>query len=81
MTLHERLEEVFQTVFNDDRISLTDRTTAADIRGWDSLAHINLMFTLEQTFGVEFVGNQLAEFGNVGELERFLERESYHDRL
>lgn len=73
MTVHERLEEVFRMVLNDDEIVLTDSTTAADVPGWDSLAHINLMFSIEQEFGVQFVGNQFGEFENVGELERFLE--------
>jgi acyl carrier protein len=72
MTLHERLEEVFQTVFNDDDLSLTDATTAADVDGWDSVAHINLMFAIESEFGMQFRGNQLAEFGNIGELKSFL---------
>ena len=40
MTLHEKLEDVFRTVFVDDLV-LTDRTTAAEVAGWDSVAHIN----------------------------------------
>jgi acyl carrier protein len=72
MTLHERLEELFREVFNDDELVLTDETTAADISGWDSVAHINLMFSIEQTFGVQFTGNQLAEFKSIGELKKFL---------
>ena len=72
MTLHQQLEEVFHNVFNDDEIVLTDETTAKDIPGWDSIAHINLMFSIEDAFGVQFEGNQLAEFKNVGELKEFL---------
>lgn len=73
MTVHDRLEEVFRTVFGDDDLSLTDGTTAADIPEWDSLAHVNLMFSVEQEFGVQFAGNQFGEFRDVGELRRFLE--------
>lgn len=73
MDVHERLEEIFRTVFDDEDLTLTDETTSADIPGWDSLAHVNLMFTVEQEFGVQFVGNQFSEFENVGELRRFLE--------
>ena len=50
--LHEQLENIFRTVFNDDTITLTDKTTAADIEGWDSVATISLMFGVEQTFDV-----------------------------
>lgn len=73
MNVHERLQEVFRTVFDDDSIVLTPETTAADVPGWDSFAHINLMFSIEQAFGVKFAGNQLAEFKNVGEIEQFLD--------
>lgn len=70
--IHEQLEEVFRTVFVDDGIVLSEETTAADVDGWDSLAHINLMCAIEDAFGVRFRGNELAEFSNIGELERFL---------
>ena len=74
MTVRAQLEAIFQSVLDDDSITLTPETTAADIPAWDSLAHINLMFSIEEAFGVQFVGNQLAEFRNVGELMAFLER-------
>ncbi|NLX05314.1 MAG: acyl carrier protein [Phycisphaerae bacterium] len=73
MTVQERLEEIFRGVLNREDIALTDETTAADVPGWDSVAQINLMVSIEQSFGVQFTGNQLAEFRNVGELRRFLE--------
>jgi acyl carrier protein len=72
VTLHQRLEQVFRTVFNDDALVLTDETTAADVPGWDSLQHINLMFGLEEEFGMQFIGNELAELENVGALKRVL---------
>lgn len=74
MTVQERLEEVFRMVFDDDSLVLGDEVTSADVPGWDSLAHVNLMFSIEQEFGVQFAGNQFSEFENVGELRRFLER-------
>jgi acyl carrier protein len=75
MKLHERLQELFREVFNDDGLILTDETTAEDISGWDSVAHINLMFSIEQAFGVQFSGNQLAELRNIGKLKEFLASE------
>jgi acyl carrier protein len=71
--VHEDLQQLFRDVFGDDRIELTEETTARDIPQWDSLGHVNLMFAIEERFGVRFRGNQLAEFANVGELKRFLE--------
>lgn len=72
MEIQERLEDVFREVFDDDTLVLTDKTTPHDIEGWDSVAHINLMFSIEQAFGVQFNGNELAEMKNIGELKQFL---------
>jgi len=71
--VHDELEQLFRDVFGDDTIELTEETTARDIPQWDSLGHVNLMFAIEERFGVRFRGNELAEFANVGELKRFLD--------
>ena len=72
MTLHERLEDIFRNVFNNDLLELTDGCSAQNVEGWDSVAHINLMFGIESAFGVQFPGNTFGEFRNVGELKAFL---------
>ena len=72
MELHDRLEEVFRQVFDNETLGLTDEMTASDIEGWDSVAHINLIFGIEQAFGVRFKGNELADMKNIGELKQFL---------
>lgn len=71
-SVHARLEEVVRELFNDDGLTLTRETTAEDIPDWDSLAHINLMFALEQRFGIQFPGDQFGDFKNIGELEDYL---------
>ena len=76
MDVHERLEQVFRDVFNDDSLSLRDEMTSRDVRGWDFFAHMNLMFTIESAFGIQFIGNELAEFNDVGELKRYLAAKS-----
>jgi acyl carrier protein len=70
--MRERLEEIFRTVLRDDSIELEAATRAADLPGWDSLAHINTMFAIEQAFGVEFVGDEFARIATIGELEAVL---------
>ena len=72
MELHDRLEEVFRQVFDNDALALRDEMKAADIEGWDSVAHINLMFGIEQAFGIRFKGNELADMNNIGELKQFV---------
>jgi acyl carrier protein len=69
----DRLRTVFRLVLGDPTLELGDETSAEDIEGWDSLAHINLMFSVENEFGIQFLGNEFARFENVGELRRSIE--------
>jgi acyl carrier protein len=70
--LDARLEEVFAAALNTDSVHLADDMTAVDIDGMDSLAVVNLMFLLEEEFGVQFLGDELAGMRNVGELKAYL---------
>lgn len=70
MNTHEYLERIFGAVFRRDDIRLTDATTAAEVEGWDSLAHINLMFSIEETFGIRFDDEEFSSFENIGDLKR-----------
>ena len=76
MDIDQRLERVFKDAFNDEALVLRDEMTSQDIPGWDSVHHINLMFAIESSFGMQFVGNELAELKNIGELKALLARRS-----
>lgn len=58
--LRAAMQEVFRTVFDDDAIVLRDEMTSADIDGWDSLMHINLMVAVERRFKVKFATAEIA---------------------
>lgn len=67
-SIFEKLTEVFQDVFDDDSIALTDDTTAADIEDWDSLTHITPLATVEEEFGMKFSMKAVQGMKNVGEM-------------
>ncbi|WP_101877833.1 acyl carrier protein [Lachnoclostridium edouardi] len=64
----EKLNEVFQDVFDDSSIQVKDKTTAADIEDWDSLEHINLIVAVEAMFQIKFGMGQVTKMKNVGEM-------------
>jgi acyl carrier protein len=74
MNVHERLEELIRTFFNDDSIVLTDALLPADVPGWDSLAQVNLLFSIGEEFGVAFSDAELESLATVGDIERTLQR-------
>ena len=61
------LQDVFRRVFDDDELQVTGSTTAADVDGWDSMAHINLIIAIEKEFGVSFSANEIATLGRRGQ--------------
>ena len=66
--IYERLNEVFQDVFDDDSLTVNPNTTAADIDDWDSLSHITLMAAVEDEFRMKFSMKEVVEMKNVGEM-------------
>jgi acyl carrier protein len=66
--IYARLTEIFESVFDDDSIQLTPGLTARDVDGWDSLAHIRLMLTVERAFKVKFSTSEIGKLENVGGL-------------
>jgi acyl carrier protein len=71
------LQDVFREVFDDDEIVLNEATTAADIDGWDSMMHINLIIAIEKRFGVRFAAAEISrtkgDDQNIGSLVEMLE--------
>ena len=70
--MDETLLEIFREVFDDDELEIDDATTAADVEGWDSLAHINLVVAIESGFGVSFAVKEITALENVGDLKKLL---------
>lgn len=66
--IYDRLNEVFQDVFDDEDIMVNDATVASDVDGWDSLEHINLIVAVERCFGIKFTMGETTGLKNVGEM-------------
>lgn len=60
------VQEVFRDIFDDDKIEISEHTSAKDIDEWDSLNHINLVSAIEQEFQVRFTLRELQSLKDVG---------------
>jgi acyl carrier protein len=64
----EKLNQVFQDLFDDDELEVNRDTQAEDVEGWDSVTHVSLMIKVEKVFGLKFTSAQVS-YGSHGQPE------------
>ena len=74
--IYGELTRIMRDFFDDDDIVATSELTADEVDGWDSLAHIRLMLTMEREFKVKFTAAEVSSFKNVGDLADALARKT-----
>lgn len=67
------ISEIFRDVFQHDGY-LTFDTGPDDVARWDSLQHIALVRSIEQTFEISLSLDEMAELRSVGDIEHILKR-------
>jgi acyl carrier protein len=71
------LEAIFRDVFDDPTIVLRDEMTAADVAGWDSVTHINLLVAVERAMGIKFATAEMSRLKepdqNIGSFVRLID--------
>jgi acyl carrier protein len=63
-----KLQDVFRRVLNQPALVLTRELSATDVKGWDSLKHVELMVSIESAFGIRFKTAEVGAMDDVGEL-------------
>jgi acyl carrier protein len=75
--VEERLKPLFQEAFPDAEVDqIGPDTVADDVFGWDSMAHVTLIVSIEEEFGVRFEPDEITGFSNVGELIEMIARKT-----
>jgi acyl carrier protein len=69
-----KLTEIFQDIFEDPSLELSDSMTALDVPGWDSLSHINLILAVEKGFNVQLTTREVRGLENVGAFIHLIEK-------
>lgn len=67
-----KLEELFASILEVSPIELTDASSQASLRSWDSLAHINVISALEEVYSVHFSTDEIQSIKSVGDARRLL---------
>lgn len=64
----QETQDIFRDVLDDEKLVLTDETTADDVEGWDSLSHIQLIVSIEKKFQIKFTSKEILSWKNIGEM-------------
>ena len=67
-TVRQRLNVIFQDIFDDPSLTVRDSMMAADVEGWDSISHINLVVAVENAFAIRLTTAEVRGLNNVGDL-------------
>ncbi|EKX95632.1 acyl carrier protein [Selenomonas sp. oral taxon 138] len=62
------LQLIFQDVFDDEDLVITNESNAEQIEDWDSLSHIRLVVAIEKRLNIKFSFAELRDLKNVGEM-------------
>jgi acyl carrier protein len=65
--IYATLADLMQDVFDTDDVDIGPQTTAQDVAGWDSQAHVMLIVATEQRLGIRFRASEYDQLHNVGE--------------
>ncbi len=66
--IYAALTEMFRELFADEAIVLSAETTAADIEGWDSFNHMNIVVATEARYGIQMDFAEIEDLRCVGDL-------------
>ena len=68
------LEGIFADVFAIPEKTVNDGLALRNISSWDSMSHMMLIARVEETFSVEFTGDEIADFRSVQDVREALSR-------
>lgn len=73
-SVNEKLETIFQGAFGVDK--LTDDMSIETVEGWDSMAHVALIMTLQKEFNIAIAPADAIELTSIDLIKKFLEKGS-----
>jgi acyl carrier protein len=73
-TIIQELTPIFRDVLDVPDLELQSESSASNVDGWDSLAHVNLVVAIEKRYRVRFALGELQGLKNVGEMADLIQK-------
>jgi acyl carrier protein len=68
----EKVGSLLADVLQIPAAGITEDMAMKDVEAWDSLKHMELIVSLEQSFGIELTFDEIVAMQSVGEIKRVL---------
>lgn len=62
--IFEKIKSIFENFF-DNEVTVNMDTTMDNLVEWESVAHIQLIFELEEIFGIEFEAEEIVTLDSI----------------
>ena len=74
MNAEEKLRSVLESVFGPAGLELSDDDGPGTTAAWDSVAHLNLIMTIEAEYGIAFATAEIPELRTLRKIRARLEQ-------
>ena len=70
--MEQKLFEIVGKVMGVPHGAVTDLSSPASIKQWDSLRHMRLILAVEESFGIQFSEDEIVGIKSVGDVIKYL---------
>jgi len=70
--MKQKIETLMADLFGIKNEDITDSLTMANTDGWDSLKHMELIVSIEQTFGIELSFEEIVAMQTLKDIKKIL---------
>jgi acyl carrier protein len=70
--MNEKIFKILADTLGTDAAAMTEGTSMENTSEWDSVAHLNLVLSLEKAFGLRFTPDEFMAMRSVAEIKQVL---------
>ncbi len=69
----KELEQIFRTVLEEEDLIITENMETSEIKGWDSLSHINIIEEIEKHFNIHLTIGEIVVLKTVDDMVKLIQ--------
>jgi len=68
----KNITDILRDILHQPALVLTETSSADQVERWDSLAHVNLIMSIERHYKIKFSLGEIKQLRNVGEMTQLV---------